>query len=106
MHIELNPHDAGTALVNIQGRVDAAAAPTFKQQLTDAIAQGNVKLALHLAHVGLPVAVEDGFNQSRNLAAMGCDFLLRTRHVLQRRHRRKLHGDLRKVGGVCHGMVS
>jgi anti-sigma B factor antagonist len=51
MHIELNSHDAGTALVNIEGRVDAAAAPGFKQQLTEAIAQGNVRLALHLAHV-------------------------------------------------------
>src|SRR3712207_7325838 len=51
MQIKLNPHDEGMALVNIEGRVDAAAAPSFKQQLTEAIAQGNVRLALHIAHV-------------------------------------------------------
>jgi hypothetical protein len=51
MNIELVAQDAGTALVNIQGRLDAAAAPSFKQQITTAIAEGNVRLALHLAHV-------------------------------------------------------
>lgn len=51
MLIELDPQDQGAALVNLQGRLDAAAAPTFKEQLTEAIAQGNVRLALHIAHV-------------------------------------------------------
>lgn len=51
MQIELEPRDPGAALVSVNGRLDAAAAPTFKQQITDAIAQGNVRLALHIAHV-------------------------------------------------------
>jgi anti-sigma B factor antagonist len=51
MQIELEPRDNGAALVSVQGRLDAAAAPTFKQQITDAISQGNVRLALHIAHV-------------------------------------------------------
>ena len=51
MQIELEPQDQGTTLVNIEGRLDAAAAPTFKQQIADAIAQGNIRLVLHLAHV-------------------------------------------------------
>ncbi|HEV2565312.1 MAG TPA: STAS domain-containing protein [Microvirga sp.] len=51
MNIELAIQDAGTALVNVQGRLDAAAAPGFKQQIASAIADGNVRLALHLAHV-------------------------------------------------------
>ena len=51
MNIELAAQDAGTALVNIEGRLDAAAAPNFKQQISSAIAGGNVRLALHLAHV-------------------------------------------------------
>ena len=50
MNIELAAQDAGTVLVNIQGRLDAAA-PSFKQQITTTIAEGNVRLALHLAHV-------------------------------------------------------
>src|SRR3712207_794301 len=51
MQIELESRDQGAALVSVQGRLDAAAAPTFKQQITDAISQGNVRLALHIAHV-------------------------------------------------------
>jgi anti-anti-sigma factor len=51
MQIELEPRDQGGAVVNVQSRLDAAAAPTFKQRITDAIAQGNVRLALHIAHV-------------------------------------------------------
>jgi anti-sigma B factor antagonist len=51
MLIELDLQDQGAALVNLQGRLDAAAAPTFKQQITEAISQGNVRLALHIAHV-------------------------------------------------------
>jgi anti-sigma B factor antagonist len=51
MNIELAPHDSGTALVSVQGRLDAAAAPSFKEQISAAIGQGNVRLALHLAHV-------------------------------------------------------
>jgi anti-sigma B factor antagonist len=51
MQIELEPRDQGAALVNVQGRLDAAAAPTFKQKITDAISQGNVRLALHIAHL-------------------------------------------------------
>jgi anti-sigma B factor antagonist len=51
MHMELDSPDPGSALVNIQGRLDAATAPTFKQQITEAISQGKVRLALHIAHV-------------------------------------------------------
>jgi anti-sigma B factor antagonist len=51
MQIELEPRDQGAALVNVQGRLDAAAAPTFKQRITEAVSQGNVRLALHIAHV-------------------------------------------------------
>jgi anti-sigma B factor antagonist len=51
MQIDLTPQDDGTALVNIEGRLDAAAAPTFRQQMMDAISQGNVRLVLHIAHV-------------------------------------------------------
>jgi anti-sigma B factor antagonist len=51
MQIELDPQDQGAAVVNVQGRLDAAAAPTFKQQITEAISAGNVRLALHIAHV-------------------------------------------------------
>jgi anti-sigma B factor antagonist len=51
MNIELAAQDEGTALVNIEGRLDAAAAPGFRQQITAAISEGNVRLALHLAHV-------------------------------------------------------
>lgn len=51
MQIELEPRDQGAALVSVQGRLDAAAAPTFKQNITDAISRGNVRLALHIAHV-------------------------------------------------------
>jgi anti-sigma B factor antagonist len=51
MQIEMDTRGSGTVLVNIQGRLDAAAASTFKQQITTAIAEGNVRLALHLAHV-------------------------------------------------------
>jgi anti-sigma B factor antagonist len=51
MQIELEQRDEGAALVNVQGRLDAAAAQTFKQKITDAISQGNVRLALHIAHV-------------------------------------------------------
>lgn len=51
MQIELEPHDRGATLVNVQGRLDAAAAPTFRQKIMDAISQGNVRLVLHIAHV-------------------------------------------------------
>jgi anti-sigma B factor antagonist len=51
MQIELVSQDQGAALVTIQGRLDAAAAPTFKQRITDVISQGNVRLVLHIAHV-------------------------------------------------------
>jgi anti-anti-sigma regulatory factor len=37
MQIELETRDQGAALVNVQGRLDAAAAPTFEQKITDAI---------------------------------------------------------------------
>jgi anti-sigma B factor antagonist len=51
MQLVLDPQDQGTTLVTIQGRLDAAAAPGFKQQITEAISHGNVRLALHIAHV-------------------------------------------------------
>lgn len=51
MNIELAAQDAGIAVVNVQGRLDAAAATTFKQQILTAISEGKVRLALHLAHV-------------------------------------------------------
>jgi anti-sigma B factor antagonist len=51
MKLVLDPIVAGAAMVRVDGRLDAAAAPSFKQQLTQAITQGNVRLALHLAHV-------------------------------------------------------
>jgi len=51
MNIELAAQDTETALVNGQGRLDAAVAPSSKQQITKTIAEGNVRLALHLAHV-------------------------------------------------------
>jgi hypothetical protein len=51
MNIELAAQDTETALVNGQGRLDAAVAPSSKQQITITIAEGNVRLALHLAHV-------------------------------------------------------
>jgi anti-sigma B factor antagonist len=51
MQIELEPRAQGATLVNVHGRLDAAAAPTFKQKITDAISEGNVRLALHIAHV-------------------------------------------------------
>jgi len=51
MQIELETRDQGAALVSVQGRLDAAAAPTFKQKIIDAISQGNVRLALHITHV-------------------------------------------------------
>jgi anti-anti-sigma factor len=38
-------------LVHIRGRIDAAAARNFKQQISTAIAGGSVGLALHLARV-------------------------------------------------------
>jgi len=51
VQIDLESRGQGLAVVNLQGRLDAAAAPTFKQQVVEAISQGNVRLALHIAHV-------------------------------------------------------
>jgi len=51
MQIDIDARGEGLAVVNLQGRFDAAAAPTFKQQIIEAISQGNVGLALHIAHV-------------------------------------------------------
>ena len=51
MQIDINARSAGFAVVNLQGRFDAAAAPTFKEQIIEAISQGNVSLALQIAHV-------------------------------------------------------
>jgi anti-sigma B factor antagonist len=51
MQIELEARDQGAVLVNRQSRLDAAAAPTFRQKIADAISQGNVRLVPHIAHV-------------------------------------------------------
>jgi len=51
MQIEIDPRDHGMVVVSLRGRLDAAAAPTFKQSVTEAISRGNVRLALHIAHV-------------------------------------------------------
>lgn len=51
MQIDIDPRGQGLAIVNMQGRLDAAAAPTFKNQIVEAISEGNVRLALHIAHV-------------------------------------------------------
>ena len=56
MQIELEPRDQGAALVNVQGRLDAAAAPTFKQQITDAISQLS----------GMRVRMEQYFQDNRS----------------------------------------
>jgi anti-anti-sigma factor len=51
MQIDVDARGKGLAVVNMQGRLDAAAAPTFKNQIVEAISQGNVRLALQVAHV-------------------------------------------------------
>jgi len=51
MQIELAALEQGTALISLQGRLDAAATPSVKQQITAAISQGNVRLALHITQV-------------------------------------------------------
>jgi anti-sigma B factor antagonist len=51
MQIDVEARGEGLAVVSMQGRLDAAAAPTFKEQIVEAISQGNVRLALHIAHV-------------------------------------------------------
>ena len=62
MQVELATMSEGIAIINVQGRLDAAAAPTFKQQVAEAISQGNIRLALHIAHVS--------FMDSTGLAAL------------------------------------
>jgi anti-anti-sigma regulatory factor len=62
MNIELAAQDAGAALVNIWGRMDAAASPSFKQQDLDNDCGGSVGLALHPALVS--------FRDSSGLGAM------------------------------------
>jgi anti-sigma B factor antagonist len=51
VQIDVNSRGQGLAVISMQGRFDAAAAPTFKEQIIEAISQGNVRLALHIAHV-------------------------------------------------------
>lgn len=51
MNIEFAAQDAGAALVNIRGRMDAAASPRFKQKISTTIAEGSVGHALYLALV-------------------------------------------------------
>jgi anti-sigma B factor antagonist len=51
MQIDVDARGQGLAVVNLQGRLDAAAAPNFKHRIGELISQGHVRLALQAAQL-------------------------------------------------------